>query len=168
MFNKSASERRSTRFINSRTTSLSQQAGASMVEATIGLLFLIAGIIFTSVDLSMAAYQALTSQYVIASTARWGSLGQVLEDPQNPGSYFSREASIVYRLRERAGAFGLDLSTATIEMCPALINCPSGTQDAGGPNETIQISVNYPIHFFFKSLTYNRRSDVFVRNEPFA
>jgi Flp pilus assembly protein TadG len=142
------------------------QHGAAMVELAITLNVFLALFIMV-VDITRLSYSAVSMQYLISKSARWGVIGRTEEDPASPGVQLSRADSIKKKMIEYAGTLSLQLDPANVKVCPA--TTPACTADnAGGPNDFIVISVTKPVKVFFGTWSYNLSASVFAKNEPYV
>ncbi|MCB0320313.1 MAG: pilus assembly protein [Bdellovibrionales bacterium] len=137
-----------------------------MYEAVLGLPLIVA-ILFGAIDVGFLAFKSVSLQHSVDRAARWATLGKVLPNPSSPGDFLSRELSIISQLNSESRKFGLDLSHATVTICPLNTTCPSGTLDAGGPETTIKIDVQNPESFLLNVTTWNISGTSLVTNEPF-
>jgi len=141
--------------------------GQSAVEFAIAaaLLFLL---VFAITDFGRLFYTQTTLQYALREAGRFAVTGRHLPDPMNPNQTLSRVDSIIETAQKYA--MGLDVSNITI-------SSPEGgsTQPAGGPRETIIISLTtdlrlitpYISRFFGTNGVYRFTVSTTFLNEPF-
>lgn len=143
------------------------ERGATMVESALALpLFLL--ILLSTIDLLRVIQFDISLHYTLANAARWGIIGERLDNPLAPGIPLTREESIELRLQETAQSYGITLSADEIQLCPA--TDPGCSADfAGNPNDFFLITVSRPMALFAfggKSLTL--KATVISKNEPFS
>jgi Flp pilus assembly protein TadG len=139
-----------------------RERGAVFIESTIALLFLLL-LILGTIDLSVAIYETLSIQYSLSQTARWAAIG-----PNAPGATLPREESIINKAKTTAESFGIDLSNASINVCPAATPQCAPTNNAGSPSSYALLSARKPFKFFFFRTTIDLSGWALFRNEPYA
>jgi len=118
------------------------EEGQSLVEFALAfLLFII--LVFAIFDFGHLFFTEMEIQNAVQEAARYGSTGNVLPDPANPGGYLTRVASITDTLEN--DAMGLHFQSIQISS----VNIGSGVTStgAGGPGDlmTVAATVNLPL-----------------------
>jgi hypothetical protein len=142
------------------------ERGATIVESAIAFPFFLL-ILLSTIDLLRVIQFDISLHYTLANAARWGIIGERLDDPAAPGFPLSREESIEQRLQATAQSYGISLSADEIRLCPSTDpHCL--TDFAGNPNDFFLISVSRPISLFaFGGKTIAINATVISKNEPF-
>ena len=147
----------------------SRAKGSSLVEfALIVPLFFI--LIFGIIDFGRIFFIELTLQNALRQAGRFAVTGNHLPDPNNPTIQLSRINSIIQTAKQAAA--GVDVSNIQIS---SLAGGNAGPNRAGGPGDTITISITVNLHlitpligrFFGPSNTYTFVVSTSFRNEPF-
>ena len=124
---------------------LRDTAGTSILEAAIitPLLLLLT---LSIVDLSQMFYCYVALENGVSQASRFAETGNVLDDPANPGTSLSRDASIMLAMRNATPRLTIPDSAFTFTSMP-----PGGTTwrlGSGGPNALAKVSVSYKRTFF--------------------
>lgn len=143
------------------------ERGMELVELTILLpVFLL--LMFATIDFSRLVFTQTTLQHAMREGGRFGVTGDRLPDPDDPKSMQSRIDSI--RNVVNKAATGVNVDPAGISISSAR----GGASNAGGPGDTLTISMNYRFVFvtplvgqFFDDGAYTIRVSTSFRNEPF-
>jgi len=93
-------------------------------------------------DFGRMFYYQSRLKYAVSQSTRFATTGNVLDDPNEPGSSLSRAQSIVVMIKQLSGFTGMADSDITIESLGA-----SGaiTPGAGGPGDVVSVTANYRI-----------------------
>jgi uncharacterized membrane protein (UPF0127 family) len=124
---------------------LRDTAGTSIVEAAIitPLLLLLT---LSIVDFGALFYCYLALENGVSQATRFAVTNNVLADPNNPGTFLSRDASIKLAMRNATPTLTIPDSAFTFSSMP-----PGGTAwgpGSGGPNALAKVSVSYTWTFF--------------------
>lgn len=141
------------------------EEGQSLVEyALASLMFLF--LVFAVFDFGHLFFVKMDVQNAIQEAARYGSTGNHLPDPNNPGKSLSRVTSIIDTLEN--DALGVKISNIQVS------SLNGGSGSAGGPGDVLTVSatVNMPlltplIAQMFSNGQYTFTASVSVMNEPF-
>ncbi len=141
------------------------EEGQSLVEFSLTFLVFIF-LCFAVLEFGRLFFVEMNVQNAIQEAARYGSTGNHLPDPKNPGNFQSRVASITNTLKNDA----LGVQFANIQV--SSLNGGSGS--AGGPGDMLNVSatVNMPlmtplIGQLFPNGQYTFNASITVKNEPF-
>jgi Flp pilus assembly protein TadG len=141
------------------------EEGQSLVEFALTFLVFIL-LVFAVIDFGHLFFVEMAVQNAMQEAARYGSTGNHLPDPKNPGNYLSRVTSIIDTLQNDAA--GLQLSNVQVSS----VNGGSGS--GGGPGDmlTVSATVNMPlltplIAQMFPKGQYTFNASITVQNEPF-
>jgi hypothetical protein len=112
-------------------------------------------------------FMQLTLQNAVREASRFTVTGNVLEDPDNPGTPLTRTQSIVYRISQVAPGFNVQPGQVTIVG-------PGGSGDPGGPGDVVTIRVDYDVELLtpliaplFPGGVHHVRISMIAKNEPF-
>jgi Flp pilus assembly protein TadG len=141
------------------------EEGQSLVEfALVFLVFIF--LVFAIFDFGHLFFVEMAAQNAIQEAARYGSTGQHLPDPKNPGNTLSRVISIEDTLNN--DSIGVQFSN------PQITSAVGGSGSAGGPGDmlTLSATVNMPlmtpmIARMFPNGQYTFTASVTIMNEPF-
>ncbi len=141
------------------------EEGQSLVEfALAALMFLV--LMFAVFDFGHLFFVEMAVQNAIQEAARYGSTGNHLPDPNNPGKSLSRVISITNTLQN--GSFGVTFSNIQIS------SLGGGAGSAGGPGDllTVSTTVSMPlmtpvIAQMFPNGRFVFTPSVTIKNEPF-
>lgn len=141
------------------------EEGQSLVEfAFSSVMFFV--LVFALFDFAHLFFVEMDVQNAIQEAARYGSTGNHLPDPKNPGNSLSRVTSIINTLRN--DAWGVSISNIQVS------SVNGGKGSAGGPGDlmTLSATVNMPlmtpvIAGMFQNGQFTFTSSVTVMNEPF-
>ena len=146
--------------------------GHSLVELAIAFpvfIFLVLAVI----DFGHLFFVRMDVQNALQEAARYGSMGNHLPDPNNPGSYLSRTTSIIDTLEN--DAWGVNISNIQLSSWDGVNTNTTSTTSAGGPGYflTVSATVNMPlmtplIARIFPNGQYTFTSSITVKNEPFS
>jgi Flp pilus assembly protein TadG len=119
--------------------------GSTLLEAAIitPLLLLLT---FSIVDFASMFYVYLALENGVSQATRFAVTGNVMDDPNNPGSSLSRDDSIKAAMRNATPTLTLDDSAFSFAHMP--IGGSSWTGGSGGPGEIQKVTVNYTWKFF--------------------
>lgn len=139
--------------------------GQSLVEfALVSMVFIF--FVFALVDFGRLFFVKMEVESAIQEAARYGSTGNHLPDPNNPGNNLSRMASIIATLQNNV--VGAQLTNIQIT------SLAGGANNAGGPGDTMTLAatVNLPlmtpvIAVLFPNGKYSFTASVTVMNEHF-
>lgn len=139
--------------------------GQNLVELSFTFLLFIF-LCFAVLEFGHLFFVEMDVQSALQEAARYGSTGNHLPDPKNPGNSLSRVISITDTLEN--DAIGVKFSNIQIS------SATGGAGSAGGPGDllTLSATVNMPlmtplIGQFFKNGQYTFTSSITVKNEPF-
>jgi len=120
-------------------------AGSTLLEAAIitPLLLLLT---FSIVDFASMFYVYLALENGVSQATRFAVTGNVVDDPNNPGSSLSRDDSIKATMRNATPTLTLDDSAFSFAHMP--IGGSSWAAGSGGPGEIQKVTVNYTWKFF--------------------
>ena len=141
------------------------EEGATLVEfAFAALMFFF--LVFAIFDFAHILFVEIDVQNAIQEAARYGSTGNHLPDPKNPGQDLSRVTSIINTLK--SGAWGVNISNIQVSS----VNGGSGSAGGPGDMETISTTVSTPlatpvIAAFFPNGQFTFIASVTIMNEPF-
>lgn len=120
--------------------SLRDCTGSNLLEAALVtplLLILTFGII----DFAAMFYVYLALENGVSQATRFAITGNQMEDPDNPGSYLSREGAIKAAMKEATPTINVDdISFTFSHMAPGSSSWAGG---AGGPGDIGRVSVEY-------------------------
>jgi len=141
------------------------EEGQSLVEfAFAALMFFF--LVLAVFDFAHLFFVEMDVQNAIQEAARYGSTGNHLPDPKNPGQNLSRVKSIVDTLKKNA--WGVNVSNIRVS------SLKGGSGSAGGPGdmETVSTTVSMPlatpvVAAFFPNGKFTFTASVTVMNEPF-
>jgi hypothetical protein len=124
---------------------LRDTTGTSIVEAAIitPLLLLLT---LSIVDFGALFYCYLALENGVSQATRFAVTNSLLSDPNNPGTFLSRDASIMLAMRNATPTLTLPDSAFSFSSMP-----PGGTAwgpGSGGPNALAKVSVSYTWTFF--------------------
>jgi uncharacterized membrane protein (UPF0127 family) len=124
---------------------LRDTTGTSIVEAAIitPLLLLLT---LSIIDFGALFYCYLALENGVSQATRFAVTGNLLDDPANPGTSLSRDASIMLAMRNATPTLTIPDSAFTFSSMP-----PGGTTwgpGSGGPNALAKVSVSYTWTFF--------------------
>jgi Flp pilus assembly protein TadG len=139
--------------------------GQSLVEfAFAAMIFFF--LVFAVFDFGHLFFVEMYVQNAIQEAARYGSTGNHLPDPKNPGNDLSRVDSIVDTLK--TDAMGVNISNVQIT------SLNGGSGSAGGPGDilTVSTTVSVPlatpvIAQLFPNGQFTFPASVTIMNEPF-
>lgn len=141
------------------------EEGQSLVEFALAAMMFFA-LAFAVFDFGHLFFVEMYVQNAIQQAARYGSTGNHLPDPKNPGNYLSRVDSIEDSLKNDAP--GVNFSNIQVS------SLSGGAGNAGGPGDilTVSTTVNMPlatpvIAQFFPNGQFTFGASVTVMNEPF-
>ena len=142
-----------------------REEGQSLVEFALTFALFIF-LVFAVFDFGHLFFVKMSVQNALQEAARYGSTGNHLPDPKNPGSYLSRVTSIVNTLQN--DAMGVQISNIQIS------SLSGGSGSGGGPGDmlTVSATVNMPlmtppIAAMFPNGQYTFNASITVKNEPF-
>ena len=123
-------------------------------------------LLFAVVDFARLFYVEMTLQNAVREAGRYAITGNHEPDPSHPGKNLSRVQSIQQVAQKQS--MGLDVSNLQI------VSVNGGTGNAGGPGDTVTISLTTNLHLltpviarFFNHGVYTFTVSVAFKNEPF-
>lgn len=141
------------------------EEGATLVEFALTFVVFMF-LVFAVIDFGHLFFVEMEAQNAIQEAARYGSTGQHLPDPKNPGNYLSRVTSIIDTLQ--SDAIGAQFSNIQIS------SLNGGSGSGGGPGDmlTVTATVNMPlltplVAQLFPNGQYTFNASITVQNEPF-
>ena len=144
------------------------EEGQSLVELAFAFMVFVF-LAFAVFDFGHLFFVRTAVQNALQEAARYGSTGNHLPDPNNPGQNLSRTASIIETLQN--DAMGVNISNISIT---SVTGDTTSTTSAGGPGGMLTVSVtdNMPlwtplIARLFPNGQYTFTSAVTIMNEPF-
>jgi Flp pilus assembly protein TadG len=139
--------------------------GDTVLEFALTFLLFIS-LTFAVVDFGHLFFVEMEVQHAIQDAARYGSTGNHLPDPNNPGNSLSRATSIINTLKSEAP--GVNFSNIQIS------SLNGGLGSGGGPGDmlTVSTTVNMPLFTpliaqMFPNGQYTFNANITVKNEPF-
>jgi Flp pilus assembly protein TadG len=150
------------------------EEGQSLVEFALAIVVFMF-LVFAIFDFGHLFFVEMDVQNAIQEAARYGSTGQSLPDPKNPGNNLSRITSIIDTLKN--DAMGVQFSS--IQVTSATSSGVPVTNSTGGPSAggrgdllTVTATVNMPlmtplIARMFPNGQYTFTANATVLNEPF-
>jgi len=141
------------------------EEGGTLVEfAFASLLFFL--LVFAVFDYGHLFFVEMAVQNAIQEAARYGSTGNHLPDPNNPGNNLSRVNSIIDTLEN--DAMGVQISNIQVS------SASGGAGSAGGPGDLLTVSATVNVALvtpivarFFPNGQYTLTPSITVMNEPF-
>jgi len=141
------------------------EEGQSLVEfALVFVVFIF--IVFAIVDFGHLFFVEMNVQNAIQEAARYGSTGNHLPDPNNPGNTLSRVTSIIDTFENNAT--GVQISSIEVS------SANGGSTSAGGPGDMLTVSATCTMGLMtpmiaqlFPNGQFTFTSSVTVMNEPF-
>ena len=144
------------------------EEGTTIVEFAFGFMVFVF-VSFAVIDFGHLFFVRMDVQNALQEAARYGSTGNHLPDPVNPGNNLSRIASITNTLQN--DAMGVNISNISIT---SVTGGTSSSTSAGGPGGmlTVSVTVNVPLWTpviapLFPNGQYTFTSSVTIMNEPF-
>ena len=141
------------------------EEGQSLVEFAFTILVFLS-LCFAVFDFGHLFFVEMNIQNAIQEAARYGSTGNHLPDPKNPGQNLSRVTSIVNTFKQQAIA--VQISNIQVS------SLSGGSGSGGGPGDmlTITATVNMPLMTplvaqLFPNGQYTFNASITVKNEPF-
>ena len=139
--------------------------GQSLVEFALTFSLFIF-LVFAVFDFGHLFFVVMNVQNAIQDAARYGSTGNHLPDPKNPGKTLSRVTSIINTLQ--ADAVGVKISNVQVT------SLNGGSGSGGGPGDmlTVTATVNMPLMTplvaqMFPNGQYTFNASITIKNEPF-
>lgn len=148
-----------------RLRTLRSEDGQSIIEFAITFLVFIL-LVFAVFDFGHLFFVEMQVQNAIQEAARYGSTGNHLPDPNNPGNTLSRVTSIINTLENNAS--GVNFTSTQVS------SLNGGSGSGGGPGDmlTVSATVSMPlmtplIGRLFPNGQYTFNASITVKNEPF-
>lgn len=148
-----------------RLRTLRSEDGQSIIEFAITFLVFIL-LVFAVFDFGHLFFVEMQVQNAIQEAARYGSTGNHLPDPSNPGNTLSRVTSILNTLQNNAS--GVNFTSTQVS------SLNGGSGSGGGPGDmlTVSATVSMPlmtplIGRLFPNGQYTFNASITVKNEPF-
>ena len=143
----------------------SPEEGGTLVESALAsLIFFL--LVFAVIDFGHLFFVEMTVQNAIQEAARYGSTGNHLPDPNNPGTDLSRVNSIIETLEN--DAMGVQISNIQVS------SATGGAGNAGGPGDLLTVSATVNVALLtpliarmFPNGQYTLTPSITVMNEPF-
>ena len=139
--------------------------GQSLVEFALAFLLFIF-LVFAVFDFGHMFFVVMDVQNAIQEAARYGSTGNHLPDPKNPGKSLSRVTSIINTLKN--DALGVQFSDIQVT------SLNGGSGSGGGPGDmlTVTATVEMPLMTplvaqMFPNGQYTFNASITIKNEPF-
>jgi Flp pilus assembly protein TadG len=139
--------------------------GQSLVEFALTFTIFIF-LVFAVFDFGHLFFVVMDVQNAIQEAARYGSTGNHLPDPNNPGKNLSRVTSIINTLQNNA--MGVQFSSIQVS------SLNGGSGSGGGPGDlltvlaTVQMPLITPLVApLFPNGQYTFNASITVKNEPF-
>jgi Flp pilus assembly protein TadG len=125
---------------------LRDATGATLVEAAIVTpLFLL--LTFSIVEFGAVFYAYLALENGVSAATRFAVTGNTMDDPTNPGTPLSREASIKLAMRQSTPTLTITDGMFRFSNRPA--NGGGGwSSGTGGPGDIGRVEIDYPWTFF--------------------
>jgi len=146
------------------------QRGAVSIEIAVSSVVLFASLLSVFDFGRMYFYQSRL-KYAVSQATRFATIGNVIEDPNNPGSDLSRADSIVVMIRELSGF--VDMADGDISVV-SLAGDGSQVPGAGGPGDVVSVTATYRIAVvapylsaLFDEGSYEFSATTTFRNEEF-
>ena len=119
---------------------LRDSRGTSIVEAAIitPLLLLLT---LSIVDFGALFYVYLALENGVSQATRFAVTGNLMDDPANPGTYLSRDNSIMLNMRQATPT--LTIPDSAFSFSHMTVGGAGWTGGSGGPNELAKVSVQY-------------------------
>ncbi len=118
-----------------------RQHGATIVEVAVAAVVLLM-LILAIIDFGRMHFYRSRLQYAVSQAARFATLGQTIEDPENPGRQLTRDDAIAYLVRSLAQLPKLSEADITIRSTDALGRTSEG---AGGPGDIVLVEARYTV-----------------------
>jgi Flp pilus assembly protein TadG len=141
--------------------------GATMTEAALILPTLLL-ITFALLDFTFLLHAHLALANGVSEATRWAVTGQTLPDPDHNGQSLSRAASIIATVKKSTPSLAIQDSDVKFH------NMTTNTDDAGGPDDVIRVTVTYNwalltpvIRPFFKNGEITLQASSTMKNEPY-
>ena len=141
------------------------EEGQTLVEFALTFTIFIF-LVFAVFDFGHLFFVEMDVQNAIQEAARYGSTGNHLPDPKNPGNSLSRVTSIIDTLQN--SAMGVQFSSIQVS------SLNGGSGSAGGPGDllTVLATVKMPLITplvapLFPNGQYTFNASITVKNEPF-
>jgi hypothetical protein len=115
-------------------------SGANIIEAAVitPLLFMLT---FGIIDFAALFYTYVALENGVSQATRYAITGNLMDDPDNPGSQLSREGSIKAAMRQATPTLTIDDGAFTFtHMAPGSGSWSGG---AGGPSDIGRVTVAY-------------------------
>ena len=149
-------------------SSRERHRGLVTVELAIILpLFIL--LIFAILDFGRLVFTQTTLQHAMREGGRYGVTGQRLPDAKDPKNLQSRLQSIRQIVHDNAIGVAVNADDIVIS------SARGGTANAGGPGDTLTISLTYVFYFstpiignYFNNGSYRFTTSTSFRNEPFS
>lgn len=141
------------------------EEGQSLVEFAFAFTVFIF-LVFAIIDFGHLLFEEMDVQNAIREAGRYGSTGNHLQDPKNPGNTLSRVNSIVNTFQN--GVTGVQVSSVQVS------SLNGGSGSAGGPGDmmtvtaTVKMALMTPvIAQLFPNGQFTFTASTTVMNEPF-
>jgi Flp pilus assembly protein TadG len=138
-----------------------------MVEfAVVAPLFIL--LVFAVVDFGRTFFVQMTLQDAVRQAGRFAITGNQLPDPNNPGQYLTRLASIIQVCEQAAANSGVNITNVQV-----ISNGVSGNAGNAGAPVTVEVTTSLPlmtpvIAKFFPGGQYQFTVSATFLNEPFG
>jgi len=148
-----------------RVKALTREDGVTLIEFVPALMVFLL-LTFAIFDFARLFFVELEVQTALQEAARYGSTGNHLPDPNNPGNTLSRITSIIDTFNNDAS--GLNVTSIVVS------SQIGGSGSAGGPGDMLTVSVTVKIPLttpliaqMFPGGQYSYTASTTVMNEPF-
>jgi Flp pilus assembly protein TadG len=124
---------------------LRDDSGNALIENAI-ILPLLLLLTFSVIDFGLVFYAYLALENGASQATRLGVTGNVLDDPLNPGTKLSRDASIKLAMRNATPTLTIDDTMFAFHSMPAAGG--AWTNGSGGPTDIEKVTISYTWKFF--------------------
>ena len=115
--------------------------GSVSIEMAVSSLLFFAALLAVFDFGRMFFYQSRL-KYAVSQSTRFATTGNVLDDPNEPGSSLSRAQSIVVMIKQLSGFSGMEDADITIV---SFGSSGAITPGAGGPGDVVSVTASYRI-----------------------
>jgi len=123
------------------TRTVRGQRGSVSIEMAVSSLLFFAALLAVF-DFGRMFYYQSRLKYAVSQSTRFATTGNVLDDPNEPGSSLSRAESIATMIKQLSGFSGMSDADITIVSFGAGGAVVPG---AGGPGDVVSVTANYRI-----------------------
>ena len=116
-----------------------RQRGSESVEAAVGgVIFFV--LLIGIMDLARLQYFRVTLRHAVSQGTRFATTGQTMDDPANPGTPLSRDASIQREIERLSVGITVPHDPIQITARDGAGNVVNGS---GGPGDVVTVSITY-------------------------